>query len=92
MSIIKGDVQESVSSLQVCAGQSGGCEAAIYSMCMIYEDEDMDAVLLIDAANAFNSMNRDAMLQNISRICPVAYTYEYNCYAVHARLFLTGGK
>ena len=48
-------------------------------------------VLLIDAANAFNSINREAMLENVSRICPIAYIYAYNCYSVHARLFVPGG-
>ena len=92
MAVVKGDVQESVGSLQVCAGQAGGCEAAIHAMRSLYESEDTDAVLLIDAANAFNSMNRSAMLQNIERICPAAYIYAYNCYASHARLFVLGGK
>ena len=92
MSVVKGDVQESVGSLQVCAGQAGGCEAAIHAMRSLYENEDTDAVLLIDAANAFNSMNRSAMLKNIERICPAAYIYAYNCYASHARLFVLGGK
>ena len=88
MSIIKGDVQESVGSLQVCAGQAGGCEAAIHAMRTIYENEETDAVLLIDAANAFNSINRAVMLQNINKICPIVYVYAYNCYLVHSRLFV----
>ena len=32
------------------------------------------------------------MLQNIARICPIAYTYAYNCYTPHSRLFVVGGK
>ena len=91
MSVVKSDVQHATGSLQVCAGQPGGCEAAIHAMRSIYEDEDTDALLLIDAANAFNSLNREAMLMNIKNICPIAYTYAYNCYAVQARLFVTGG-
>ena len=92
MSVVKGDIQDSVGSLQVCAGQPGGCEAAIHAMRTIYEEEDTDAVLLIDAANAFNSINRKTMLKNIERICPIAYIYAYNCYSPHARLFVVGGK
>jgi len=37
---------------------AGGCEAAIHDMRTLYENEETDAVLLIDAANAFNSINR----------------------------------
>ena len=92
MTVIKTDVEETVGSLQVCGGQSGGCEAAIHAMRTIYEEESTDAILLIDAANAFNSVNRAAMLQNIQRLCPIAYTYAFNCYAPHARLFVIGGQ
>ena len=92
MEVVKGDVQESVGSLQVCAGQAGGCEAAIHAMLTMYEEEETNAVLLIDAANAFNSINRKVMLRNIERICPIAFTYAYNCYSPHARLFVIGGK
>jgi len=92
MSVIKGDVQKSVGSLQVCGGQEGGCEAAIHAMRTIFEDDETDAVLLIDAANAFNSINRSVMLENIRRLCPIAYNYAYNCYAAQARLFVVGGK
>ena len=92
MSVIKNDVQTSVGSLQVCAGQAGGCEAAIHAMHNIFDDADTEAVLLIDAANAFNSINRSNMLENIRKICPIAYTYAFNCYATHARLCIVGGK
>ena len=92
MSVAKGDVQCSVGSLQVCAGQAGGCEAAIHAMRNVFEDEESDAILLIDAANAFNSMNRATMLENIKKICPIVYTYAFNCYATHARLFVLGGQ
>ena len=92
MKVVKGDVQEAAGSLQVCAGQPGGCEAAIHAMRTVFEDADSDAILLIDAANAFNSMNRVTMLANIQRICPIVYIYAYNCYSVNARLFVVGGK
>ena len=46
----------------------------------------------MDAYNAFNSINRAAMLENIKRLCPIAYIYAYNSYSVHARLFFRGGK
>lgn len=91
MGVVKDDIQASAGSIQVCAGQAGGCEAAIHGMRTVFEDEETDAILLIDAANAFNSINREAMLKNISRICPIAFVYAYNCYSVHARLFVLGG-
>ena len=62
---VKEDVQKPAGAVQVCAGQSGGCEAAIYVMRSMREDVDTDAVLLIDAANTFDSINREPMLENV---------------------------
>ena len=92
MKVFRPNIQKAAGSLQVCAGQSGWCEAAVHAMRDIFEEDDCDAVLLVDAANAFNSINRASMLENISRLCPIAYVYAYNCYAPHARLFVFGGK
>jgi len=54
-------IKNSVWSLQDCAGQVAGCEAAIQAMKDIFDEEDTEAVILIDAANAFNSINRKAI-------------------------------
>ena len=35
-----------------------------------FAEEETDAVLLVDAANAFNSINPKVMLHNIKFICP----------------------
>ena len=35
----------------------------------MYNDENNDAVLLVDASNAFNSLTREVFLHNISYIC-----------------------
>ena len=58
----------------------------------IFDADDIDAVLLIDASNAFNSLNRAAALHNISVICPSIATYAINTYHRHAQLFVMGGK
>ena len=44
--------------LQICAAQEAGTEAAIRSMNMMYEAENTNGILLVDAGNAFNSLNR----------------------------------
>ena len=92
MNIAKRDVVEASGSLQLCAGQKSGSEAAIHAMHRIFEADDTDAVLLIDASNAFNSLNRAAALHNIRVLCPIIAVYAINTYRQSARLFITGGK
>ena len=56
--------------LQTCSGLKGGIEAAIHAMRLTFEKENTEAVLLVDAENAFNNLNRKAALQNIRQLCP----------------------
>ena len=89
---IKPEILESAGNLQLCAGQKGGCEAAAHAMREIFEEEDTDAVLFVDASNAFNSINRKTLLHNIKYLCPQMATYVRNCYGHPSRLFVAGGK
>ena len=52
-------------SVQLCAGQASGCEAAIHSVRAGFQDVDAEAALLVDASNAFNFINRMSALLNI---------------------------
>ena len=61
--VVKQDILESSGSLQVCAGHKSGSEAAVHAMNSLFQREETDAVLLVDALNAFNSLNRAAALQ-----------------------------
>ena len=92
MNVSEGDVVEASGSLQLCAGQKYGSEAAIHAMHAIYEADDTDAVLLIDASNAFNALNRATSLHNIRVLCPVIAAYAINTYRESARLFIARGK
>ena len=56
----------------------------------IYENADTDSVLLVDARNAFNSINRAAALRNIRWICPEISTILTNIYRAPAELFSGG--
>ena len=92
MSVVKKDVVDASGSLQLCAGQKSGSEAAIHAMHTIFESDDTDAVLLIDASNAFNALNRAAALHNIRILCPIIAIYAINTYRQPARLFVIGGQ
>ncbi len=55
------------------------------------EDNDSEAALLVDAANAFNSLNRAVALQNIRKLCPSSGNVLVNCYRVPTdELFVDG--
>ncbi|XP_066911371.1 uncharacterized protein [Clytia hemisphaerica] len=88
----KDEIMSSVGSLQVCAGHEAGCEALVHAMKQIFDhEESTEAVLLVDATNAFNSVNRKLFLHNIKIICPVIATFVNNCYSTDSRLFIAGG-
>ena len=92
VSHLKEDVIQSVGSLQVCAGQDTVCESLMHEMGTIYGDQSAEAVLLVDASNAFNSINRNVFLHNVVVICPSIAGYVKNCYSVSSRLFIIGGR
>ena len=54
----------------------------------IYEDEETEAILLVDAANAFNALNRNAALHNVQFTCPELATFVTNLYSSEAEVFL----
>ena len=85
------DIQEAGGALQVSTGLKGGAEAAIHSMKNIFEAESTEAVILVDAENAFNKLNRQVALHNIQYLCPNFATILINTYRHPSRLFLVGG-
>ena len=91
MNTFRDNVIESVGSLQTCAGHEAGCEASVHAMREIFNEADTEAVLLVDASNAFNVINRQAFLHNIRIICPEIAIYVHNCYSKPSRLFVLGG-
>ena len=75
----------------VCAGHSAGSEAAIHAMSQVFEEEGTDGILLIDASNAFNQMNRSVALHNIQITCKEMSLYIVNTYRSPSRLSICGG-
>ena len=88
MAVVKDDVRRAAGNLQVCAGQQAGGEAAIHAMREIYSQEECEAVLLVDARNAFNTINRKTMLHNINIKCPSLGMYIENTYKEATNLFI----
>ena len=63
--VTKPDFIDANGSLQVCTDHKSGSEAAIHAMRELFEHDNSDTVLPIDASNAFNSLNRAAALHKV---------------------------
>ena len=90
LSILRDDIQKAAGSFQLCAGQVAGVEAAVHRVRSAFLHEDTDAILLADASNAFNSLNRAVALHNIQQICPSFAPLLINTYRSAAGLFIAG--
>ena len=88
---LKEEIVSSVGSLQTCAGHEAGCESVIHAIREKFEEDETEAVLLVDASNAFNSVNRKVFLNNVGIICPSLATFVRNCYSNNLRIFIVGG-
>ena len=63
--VLHKDIKQAAGPLQAATGLQGGAEAAIHLMKLIFEQDSTDGVILVDANNAFDSLNRKATLHNI---------------------------
>ena len=61
-----------------------------HSMRCMFEGDRTDAVIFVDARNAFNSLNRQAALHSIRVICPQMTTILVNTYRRPAGLIILG--
>ena len=84
--VVKKDIQEAADPLQMVTGLQSGAEAAIHSMKEIFDDEQKDAVILVNASNAFNLLNRNAALHNIQILCPQFSIILINTYRLPMRM------
>jgi len=56
----------------------------------MFKGDKFEAAPLVDASNAFNCVNRQAALNNISVLCPSFSTILNNTYGAPVRLFVVG--
>ena len=67
LTVTRLDIQETAGSLQLCMGQICGIEAAVHAVDSLFQQEETEAIPLV---NAFNSLNHLSALYNIRRLCP----------------------
>ena len=88
MHLVKPDLIDATVPLQTCAGVPGGIEASIHAMRKIFEDPETEGILLVDASNAFNALNRATALHNVQYTCPSLWNFVNNIYSTQSRLFV----
>ena len=89
MKIASLDTMKVVSNLQLCAGQQAGADVAVHTAREIFAGKECDAVLLVEALKAYNTPNRQAVMHNISVLCPALAICIKNTYEAAPRLFVT---
>jgi len=56
LSIVGNEIQLAAGALQTCAEQDAGSEAAIHAMRNLFEKENTEAIILVDADNALTEL------------------------------------
>lgn len=92
LAVTRGDIQDAAGTLQLCAGQAAGAEAVVHATRDCFHRDTTEAVLLVDASNAFNSLNRQAALHNVRHLCPSIATTLINTYRSPTYLFVDGSS
>lgn len=87
------EAKEACGTDQLCAGLEAGVEGAVHAMTAIWrsmEEEESIGVVLVDARNAFNELNREVMLWVIRHEWPQGARFVFNCYRHWAILLVRG--
>jgi hypothetical protein len=76
--------------LQVAVGTKGGAEAIIHALAAIYGDErpiNSKWILQIDFRNAFNTIDRSVLLEEVRKRLPTLFPWIEKCYGAGSHLF-----
>ena len=79
------DALQVLTPLQVGVGVRGGCEAVVHSVSHILEDTNLPSTskntLLLDFSNAFNSISRASMFEEVRARIPTLAAWVECCYS-----------
>lgn len=87
MNVANKDIKKLARCLCFYAFQETGCETTIHAIHQIFQLNEAESILLADAENAFNSINREG-LHHIEYLSPIFATFLCNCYAISTQLFI----
>jgi len=84
------EVQQSCGVENLCGGIKAGIEGGVHAVKDIFEDDDVEGGLLVDAGNAFNVLAREATLWNSRILWPSGSRFLFDTYRGLARIFICG--
>ena len=86
------DAEEVCGVTQLCAATRAGIEGAVHALNELFEENQEDGwgVLIMDAANAFSSLNRIATLWNVRVLWPRGSRFIFNSYRRWVALVVLG--
>ena len=86
---IKQDLISLGGNMQLCLGQKCGIERAIHLLLHSFDDPENEAILLIDAKNAFSVLNRRTALENVKILCPSLHVALQNSNSHPSHLYIS---
>ena len=88
LSLLGNDMFDATSPHQLCADQVSSFMAAVHCIRHLYDDNNTEALILVDAINAFNSLNREVALRNSLHLRPSLGRVLVNVYRESVSLFI----
>ena len=69
--ITRPDIKEASANANLCGGQEAAVQAIFHAVTELFEGDECDAVLLADANQGYQRLNRKVALHNLNIICPI---------------------
>ena len=81
MKILRKDILKATGSQQLCAGKDAESKAAIHAVYDMFNEDETEVILMVDASNAFNLINAKVL-------CPALAKFINNCFLIPRDLFV----
>ena len=95
MAVCANEATDACGNLNLCGGLGAGIEGGVHVAKQIWKqhkDEEEYGFTLVDARNAFNKLNRTAMLWTARHLWPSGSRFAFNIYRHFGTLCIRGRK